>query len=74
MILNLTSRRQEGPAGMARMLRPSCIIIQQIFHVFSSEKIRDYCKLRDCRRKFLLADFDSEQCIELISGCKCCNN
>ena len=45
-----------------------------ISRVFISEKIRDYCKLKDCRRKFLLADFDSEQCIELISGCKCCDN
>ena len=30
-----SSRKQEGPAGMVRMLRPSCIKIQQIFDVFS---------------------------------------
>ena len=43
----------------------------------TDEKMKEYCRLKpgECRRKFLLREFDSSEdvCLAKISGCKCCD-
>ncbi len=37
-----------------------------------NDDMRDYCKLQECRRKFLLKDFDTQDSVD-VHGCKCCD-
>ena len=69
-MLNLTCRKQEGQVGMATLQQQNYLVPSKIQ---LNTRMKQYCKLKptDCRRQFLLQEFDLCEKVTELSACNC---
>ena len=62
-----------GRDGLPSTVDLFCAVKDSAQHV--NDKMKQYCKLksRDCRRQFLLQEFDVHETFTDLSACKCCD-